>query len=273
MNWSLVWDPLFRLPFGTGLLLALSLPLVGAVLRLREQWLSSLGVAQMAAAGGVAASLLHWPIIPAAALAAVAAGIVRATLGTARNEHYAVMLVAGWAIVLLLAMFGHHASTTAEALLNGQLYFASLPQLLAAAGLLACVLGIGRWLTPRLLLERLFPDHFAANLQPTWPHEILFEATLIAAVVLGILTMGVMATFAMMFIPPWVSFRLARGWPATLLLAATIGVSAFVAGFVVAVAADLPFGPALVAALLAALPLRLLPGRLHFELRSHAKTE
>lgn len=261
MSLGLAWDPMFRLPLLTGLLLAVALPLLGAGLRLREQWLSSLGIAQVAAAGGVAGALLHLPIIAGALIGALLAGVARAVVATTRNEHYALMLLAGWAGVMLLAMAGHDAHMTALHLLNGQLYFSSPSQLGAAVLLLALVLATGPRLARRLLQARLFPDHFRANRQPTWPHELGFEALVVAAVVLGIGTLGVMATFAMFFLPPWIAFRLARGWLPALALSVGLGSSACLGGFLLALALDLPFGPTLVALLVALAPLRLLPRR------------
>ncbi|HUG98405.1 MAG TPA: metal ABC transporter permease [Gammaproteobacteria bacterium] len=258
---SLAWDPLFRVPLATGLTLAVALPLLGACLRMREQWFSGLGVAQLAAAGGVIGALLHAPVILFALLGAALGGAARTLTGSTRNEHYAVMLLGGWAAVLLLSAWGHEAGLAADHLLNGQLYFTSLPHLLGAVGLLAALLLCGHWLARRLLITRLFPSHFKANRQPDWPHELCLEALLVGGVVLGISTMGVMATFAMMFIPPWIAFRLARGWMRALLLCALLGAGAGLAGFIVALALDLPFGPALVGMLLLALPLRLLPFR------------
>jgi zinc/manganese transport system permease protein len=259
---SLAWDPLFRVPLATGLVLAVALALLGAGLRLREQWFSSLGVAQMAAAGGVAGALLHAPVLLFALLGASLGGVARALTGHARNEHYAVMLLGGWAAVLLLAMAGHHADVTATQLLNGQLYFTSLPHLTGAVILLAALLLCGRWLARRLLLARLFPDHFRANRQPAWPHELCFEALIVAGVVLGISTMGVMATFGMMFVPPWVAFRLARGWTMAVLFSTALGFTACFAGFLLALAFDQPFGPSLVAVLLLSVPLRFIPFRI-----------
>jgi zinc transport system permease protein len=262
MSLSLAWDPLFRLPLATGLLLALALPLLGAGLRLREQWLSSLGVAQAAAAGGVAGALLHAPVLVFALLGGLAAGLVRFFTGRTRNEHYAVMLLAGWAAVLLLATRGHHADLVATRLLHGQLYFTTAAHLAGAAALLVCLLAVGRWLSRRLVLGRLFPDHYGANRLPTWPHEFGFEALVVCGVVLGISTMGVMATFAMMLVPPWVAFRLARGWYRALALSAALGLAACLAGFLLALGLDLPFGATLTAMLVLLVPLRLLPARL-----------
>lgn len=261
MALSLAWDPMFRMPLATGLALALALPLTGAGLRLREQWFSSLGVAQMAAAGGVAGALLGAPWLLFAVLGALLGGAARALAGEARNEHYAVMLLGGWGAVMLLAMVGHHADVIALRLLNGQLYFTTGPHLLGALALFATTLAVGPWLARRLLLARLFPDHFRANRTPAWPHELAFEALVVAAVVLGISTMGVMATFGMLFVPPWIAFRLARGSRAALLLAAALGASGYLLAFVTALALDLPFGPTLAAVLVTLTPLRLLGRR------------
>ena len=56
MNLDLLVDPLFRVPFLTGLLLAGLLPLIGMYLRLRGEWLAALAFAQMASAGARARS-------------------------------------------------------------------------------------------------------------------------------------------------------------------------------------------------------------------------
>ena len=46
MTLAQVFDPLFRVPLANGLLLALVLPLLGAYVRLRNEWLAALGRAQ-----------------------------------------------------------------------------------------------------------------------------------------------------------------------------------------------------------------------------------
>ena len=40
---DILLDPLFRIPFLVGLLVSIVLPLMGALLRLREEWLAALG--------------------------------------------------------------------------------------------------------------------------------------------------------------------------------------------------------------------------------------
>ena len=46
-----VFDPLFVTPFVTGLAYSVLLPIFGAYLRLRDEWLAALAFAQTAAAG------------------------------------------------------------------------------------------------------------------------------------------------------------------------------------------------------------------------------
>lgn len=261
MSLSLAWDPMFRLPLLSGLVLALLLPLLGAGLRLREQWFSGLGIAQMAAAGGVAGAVLHAPVMLFALFGALLGGAVRLLAGTVRHEHYATLFLAGWAAVMLLGLHGHDAAMAAHHLLNGQLYFTALPHLLGGLALAAALLLSGRWLGRRLLLARLFPDYYRANQKPGWPHELGFEVLVVGGVLLGISSMGVMATFAMLLLPPWIAFRISRGWNRALAVSAAIGIAGYLLGFVLALVMDWPFGPTLVAVLILALPLRRLPVR------------
>ena len=58
MSFDLLFDPLFRVPFFTGLLLAGLLPLIGMYLRLRGEWLAALAFAQMASAGALVAMVI-----------------------------------------------------------------------------------------------------------------------------------------------------------------------------------------------------------------------
>ena len=46
-------DSLLTVPFFAGLTLAVLLPLVGNLLRLRDEWLATLGLAHLAAAGAL----------------------------------------------------------------------------------------------------------------------------------------------------------------------------------------------------------------------------
>ena len=79
MSLELLFDPLFRVPFATGLLLAALLPLIGMYLRLRNEWLAALAFAQMASAGALVAMVLGAPMLVGGVLAALLAALAPAT--------------------------------------------------------------------------------------------------------------------------------------------------------------------------------------------------
>ena len=59
-----------------------------------------------------------------------------------------------------------------------------------------------------------------------------------------------MGAFALVFVPPWVAFRLANSWRWSLALGVLLGIGAYLAAFALALGLDQPFGPLLVVALL-----------------------
>lgn len=256
-----LFDPIFLLPFVNGLVLAVLLPLLGAWIRLREEWLAALGLAQVAAAGVVVGAVFVEPVgllaLGAAALAAAAKGF----LGHAGNDIYAVMILLGWAVTLIGASFAAHGDEIGRALVQGQIYFTGqghLLGILAAAFLAALLLP---WLSPRLLMGRFFPDHFRANGIVSSRHDLVFDVLVAVTLALSAAAIGVMAAFALVFLPPWVAFHRARGWRATLVQSVGLGLAAYLAAFVAAIRLDQPFGPVLVVALLLLAPLRLLRRR------------
>lgn len=258
MPWDLLLDPLFRLPFLTGLIFAAVLPVLGLYLRMRDEWLAALGFAHLGGAGGVVGSLMGLPPVMAALAVAgggvAARGLVRRT----GNDLYAVMILGGWAAMILGAQFDHHARTLAQTLVDGQLYFTGMDQLLTALVFAALFLVIMPWLSPRLLRARLFPGHESANGRSVAELGFGFNIVVAAGVALASMAMGVMAAFALIFIAPWVAFALAPGWRVAVALSALIGVSAYLAAFVAALVGDLPFGPTFVAIVAAVAFMRLL---------------
>lgn len=245
MSDFILFDPLFRTQFFVGLLLAVAVSLVGAYLRMREEWLAALGLSHIAAAGGLAATPLGIPVMASAFVFAGAAAVIKGLLPKPGNSHYALMIFVGWGGALLLAANTHQGEVIGEALLRGQLYFTSTPHLIAAAVLLAVLLIALPWLSPRLLIERFFPDYYAANHLPAWRHRLLFGLLVVSAVVLGTVAMGAMSAFAMFVVPAWVAFVLVDGWRRALCLTVVIAILAYVTAFVVAMLLDQPFGPTL----------------------------
>lgn len=259
MSGLLIFDPLFRVPFFTGLCLAVLLSLTGAFLRMRNDWLSALGLSQIAAAGGMAALPLHIPVMAGAFGAAGVAMLILSILPRATNSHYALMMLAGWSVALLIGANSDHGEIIGKSLLRGQLYFTHRPHLWASATALVMLLASVRWLSPRLLKQRFFPDFFLANRLPAWRHRLVFGSIVVAAAVLGTISMGAFPAFALLFVPSWIGFVLVDGWSRALAVSVAIGAVVYMAAFVLALLADQPFGPLLTALLTILAALRWVP--------------
>lgn len=255
-------DTLFLIPFLAGLPLALLLPVLGNLLRLRDEWLAALGLAHLAGAAGLAGLAAGVPAVLGAPAGALAAGGAKYALGARGNSVFAAMILCGWAVTLLIAANTTLGDALAHAMVDGQLYFAGEREL--AATLVAAVAASLAlpWLTPRLIRARLFPQHDQANRLPLWRWQLGFDLLVALAVAAGTATLGLMAAFALVFLPAWLAGRLAANWRAANFIAAGIGLIAYLAAFSIALAYDQPFCPVLVALLAALFALPLLIPRL-----------
>ena len=224
---------------------------MGAYSRLRGEWLASLGIGQAAAAGIVLAAFFGWPVGVGALLVAVLAAPAKTLLGkNDGDDTYAVMLLAGWSVALLLAANAAHGEDLSRALLQGQIYFTGRSHLVAIAAVVIAVAVLLPRLSARLLLGRFFPGHSAANGVSNPRHELLFDILVAVTLAIAASVVGVMGAFALVFVPPWVAFRFAGGWRRTVAWSAGLGAAAYVVSFALAIAFDQPYGPVLVATLL-----------------------
>lgn len=238
---------LFVVPFFAGLLLAVLLPLVGNLLRLRDEWLATLGLAHLAAAGALAGMALHLPAsVGALAGAWAGSGAKQASAGRS-NSAYGLMILAGWAATLLVAANTALGESLAHALVDGQLYFSGWRELAFDFAVLLVAWPALRWLTPRLIAARFFPDHERANGLPAWRWHWGFDLLAATAIAAGTATIGLMASFALIFVPPWIAFRFAADWRRAQWWATGLGVTGYLLAFWCALALDQPFGPLLVA--------------------------
>ena len=245
-----LFDPLFLAPFVNGLLLAVVLALLGPYSRMRGEWLASLGVAQAAGAGLLLGAFLDSATIGALGAAAVAA-IAKALLGRrSGNDSYAVMLLVGWSTALLVAANTARGEDLSHALLEGQLYFTGRSQLWSIAVLLAIVVVTVPVLSRRLLLGCLLPDRVVGDSRPAARYNLTFDVLVAISLALAATVVGVMAAFALVFIPAWVAFRIAGNWRTTLMWSLFLGTAAYVGSFALAIVFNQPYGPVLVAALL-----------------------
>lgn len=238
---------LFLVPFLTGLVFAAILPVLGAYLRLRNEWLAALSYAHVAAAGALLAS---WAGLPPTAGGLAVAGLAGMSqrLFASRlsgDAGYALLLLAGWAATILVTANQPMAERLGHALFDGQLYFSGGGELIIAvlsAGGVSLVL---QFLSSRLLLARLYPDFFRSRGIPRWPVDLGFNLLSALALALATMSLGVMAVFALMFVPAWLAFRRAPSWRHGLFSAALIGVVGYLVAFALALWLDQPFGAVL----------------------------
>lgn len=254
-------DPLFQVPFLTGLVLALAVPALGPYLRLRNEWLATLAYCQVATGGGVVGTLAGLPALPVALAAAAAAALAKGMRREAGNDLYAVAILFGWVLMILGMANSVEAHRIGDALLDGQLYFATGSELAGAVAVGGVVAAALPRLSRRLLEARLYPGQQEANARPVRALAVAFDLLVALALGFAATAMGIMTAFALAFLPAWVAFALAPSWRGAVAIACAIGLAAYAAAFALALALDQPFGPLLVAILVLALPLRRLAPR------------
>lgn len=247
---DLLFDPLFRVPLFVGLVAAAILPVLGCYLRLRNEWLAALGLAHVAAACHLLGMAFHLPILFSGAGGAVIAVAIKQLLQREGNGGYALMMLGGWAALYLIAANTTLGEALSHALSDGQLYFANREQLLALIIGGSITLALLPWWNRRLLRAQFFPAHEAANKLPAWRWHLSFDLAVALLLALATSAVGLMGAFALVFLPPWLAFRLASNWKSGLLIAMLTGILGYVMAFVLALKFDQPFGPMLVGVLL-----------------------
>lgn len=240
---------LLLMPFFAGLTLALLLPLIGNLLRLRDEWLATLGLAHLATAGTLLGMAIHLPAFVGALGGAVAGSGVKQFGGANSSSACALMILFGWALTMLIAANTMLGGALSHALVDGQLYFAGVDKLVVG-GLTLCAAWVAvRWLAPRLIVARLFPDRTRCGQPAARRDALAFDLLVAVAIAAGASTVGLMASFALVFIPPWLAFHHATSWQHAQAQAVGIGLAGYAIAFALALMLDQPFGPVLVAVL------------------------
>lgn len=252
MNLDLLLDPLFRTPFIVGLLMSAVLPLIGNLLRLRDEWLAALGLAYLAGASGLVGLAFGIPVVLGAPLGALCGAIVKAFGNFRGNSVYAMMVVIGWATTMMVASNTPLGSAIGHELIEGQLYFAGTLHLASAVVTAVLCIAALPFIIPPLVRARLLPGHEISNHLPSWRWHLGFDGLAAISMAVGAGTVGLMAAFALAFVPPWAAFRIARNWRHCQWISAGIGVGAYCLSFALALAFDQPFAPMLVTILLLA---------------------
>ncbi|TVP84393.1 MAG: ABC transporter [Thioalkalivibrio sp.] len=235
---------LLLVPFVAGVLVTSVLALAGAGLFLRGSVWQALALGQWAAAGGVLASILHWPVLPVAL--AVAAAVMALLQRIPERERLPLAIfLAGLAAVTLLAANFAQASLAAAAWAEGQLYFASPNELWAVGALGAVSLLLWPGLRRIWLHAQTAPDVPATP--PSGPWLRLTEiAWLVAAIVLGTMVLGLPAALATMLLPAWGAAYPARNLTSLLLWSQALAQAGFLIAWGLSLALDQPFAPVLV---------------------------
>lgn len=251
MSLDILLDPLFRTPFFVGLILSAMLPLLGNLLRLRDEWLAALGLAYLAGATGLIGLAFGIPAVLGAPLGALGGAAVKAFGRYHGNTVYALMVLVGWCTTMLVAANSPLGNVVGDELIEGQLYFAGSIHLAAAATVAAIAGSALVLITHPLIRARLAPRFERANRLPAWRWHLSFDAIVALGLAVGAGTLGLLGAFAMAFIPPLIAFRLAPSWRRCQILSVGVGVATYVVAFACALVLDQPFGPTLVAVLVA----------------------
>lgn len=247
----------FAPAFATGLLFALLLPLYGMLLQLRNEWLAALSLAQVAAAGALLALAASLPPLAgglaASGLAASLKHRIDQRQPRAGSAFLVALLLAGWALAVLLVNNLPLAERFGRALFDGQLLLSDRQHL--ATALLAGVLGLPllRLLMPALLRAHYFPASSPAAQRQQQRSTLVFDLAAALSLALATPALGVMASFALVFIPAWLACQHAPSWRHALVWSALGGAGAHLLAFALALGLDQPYGPLL--ALTLALPL------------------
>jgi zinc transport system permease protein len=143
------------------------------------------------------------------------------------------------------------ADQVGNALFDGQLYFAGVEHLWSTLALSLIALLALRWVSRKLLLERMFPDFFRASGQSALRYHVVFDLLVAGGIALATASIGVMAAFSMVFAPSIVAWQWSNSWRAALAASVIVGVASYVVAFELALRSDQPFGPVLVLCLVA----------------------
>jgi zinc transport system permease protein len=247
------FDPLFFDPLLTGMAYAAALPLIGLYLRLRDEWLAALAFAQVSAFGALLALLFTAPPVAggvaAASLAAVAKQLFEGRGRKTRGTVYALLFLFGWGASVLLVVNLPIAERAARALFDGQLYFTGRAHLVNAIALTFILVIFLRFVSRKLLLAHFFPNSFLSRSDSWGISEKragrFFDLATAISLAFATMSIGVMAAFALLFIPPLIAFEWGANWRHATGISAIAGITAHLAAFVLALALDQPYGPLL----------------------------
>ena len=263
-----IWS-LFRWAILSGLVVGAVGSMLGAFLLVRRTGFYGVALPQLAATGvalGLAAptfglftldveELLHDPHALQAYLLPWVAGVTATGLALlvafgrrkeTESARVASIFALASASTVVLGLYAPVGEQKTAELLSGQILTVGLHEyeVLAASFLLVgfFLLRFRRDLT----LAAFDPDTAVVLGRPVRRFELLFHLLLGTAVTVGALIVGPLVLFGLLVVPPLAAHGLARSMRGFLLLSAGLGVTAAVAGVLLSLWFDWPFGPAVV---------------------------
>jgi zinc transport system permease protein len=192
------------------------------------------------------AAIQGLPVVLGSFGGAGAAAAAKSWLFRSGNNAYALLMVAGWGVAILMLANAPMADQLGNALFDGQLYFAGVEQLWSAVVFSLIAAAALRWLSRKLLLERMFPDFFRASGQSARRYHVLFDMLVAAGIALATASIGVMAAFSLVFAPSMIAWQWGKSWRMAMGLSVATGITTYLIAFELALRFDQPFGPVLV---------------------------
>lgn len=256
---------LFGLSVAASLIAAPVLALCGSLLHLRREAFLGVAVPQFAAAG-VALGLWLMPSLPSvqqsflehghppmlyllpfaagAAIAALAGYGMRAARSGAGGQALAGGFALASALTLALLADAPSGANFAATMMRGEVLQLDIHDFEALAGVaLLAVLFFHRY-RHALLVDAVDPEQAFALGLPTGRARRLLPPVLGAVIGCGVMTLGPILVFALLFLPPLAAAAWARGLRSYLTASVVCALLATTAAWPLAIEADLPYGPA-----------------------------
>jgi zinc transport system permease protein len=233
-----------------GLLVAITVPVLGSFLVARRYALISDSLAHVSLAGVGAGLLLGFAPIIVAVPVTIAGALILEWLRQARRisgeVSLAILMSSGLAIAIVLANLARGANTDFSSYLFGSITTTSLTDVVTLAAVVAIALCVVA-MSYRSLLHIAFDEDSAriAGRRVTLLNYILAALTA-AVVVLSLRIVGGLLISALLVMPVVTASRFARSFISTMLFAVLFAVLAVIAGLVIAFYAGIAAGGAIV---------------------------
>lgn len=244
-----------------GLLVAVTLPVLGTFLVARRYSLIADSLAHVSLAGvGIGLALGASPVfvaLPVAVAGSVLLEYLRQRQRLSGEIALAILMSGGLAVAVVAASLSQGRRGDFSSYLFGSISTTSWNDVWVLGAVAAVVLAVVAWFYQALAHATFDEDSARIAGQPVGLLNYLLVAMTAAIVVLALRSIGGLLMSALLVIPVVAATRLARSFRATQLIAVLVAVVAVVVGLTAAFYLDLPAGGAIVLSALAILGLVL----------------